>query len=255
MLESRQVNWARWVGVFAVACCLALGVGCSDSGDERGGASEPDGISEGEGKDASEDDASKDDASKGDAGVEPTCDDGLKNGDEVDVDCGGSCEACAPQSCEVAGCAGEREVCVDGACVPGCRVAKDCGDAQAFACTDGACVDLCQGVSCGDDEYCYAGECRARCTNHIECLELRGFLSCNEEGACVAPCDGVTCEAGTQCYRGECYAECDPNAWDEECAAPTQCLDERQGICVPTDCSQVNCGMNESCYQGRCIGG
>ena len=35
-----------------------------------------------------------DDAAPADEGVAPTCDDGIQNGDEEGVDCGGACEAC-----------------------------------------------------------------------------------------------------------------------------------------------------------------
>lgn len=260
MLKSKQVTWARIFGILMLACCVALGSACSDSGGDG---------------DSNNQDATDAHESKDDAEAEASCDDGLKNGDETDVDCGGAvcapcdlgqecaepsdCESavceeglCGVASCEDVGCPNADETCHQGECKRACLHPRDCGETAVFECTDGVCVDLCDAVSCGEEEFCYAGECVPNCESNNECLELKGYLSC-DEGTCVAPCAGVVCDAGTQCYRGECYLKCDPNAWDEECESPTRCIDER--VCVPTDCSLVNCGRNESCYDGRCIGG
>ncbi|AWV88584.1 hypothetical protein [Bradymonas sediminis] len=262
MSNSKQALLAKIIGILCIAFGLAMGSGCSDSGADSGVG------------DAQSDVSPVGDA-EADSSPQATCEDGVKNGSETGVDCGGGecpacsqglgcavaqdCESgvceegvCAPVSCEVSGCSRAGETCYHGACVRACATAGDCGETAVFACTDGACVDSCEAVSCGEDEFCFGGECQPRCVSNNECLQLKGYLSC-VEGKCQAPCEGVVCEAGSQCYRGECYPACDPNAWEEECEGSTRCIQEK--ICVPTDCSLVNCGMNESCYDGRCIGG
>jgi hypothetical protein len=87
-----------------------------------------------------------DDSSSSDGTEPPTCTDAARNGDETDVDCGGSCP-----------------VCDDG---QGCAVAEDC--------SSGVCEDeTCQAPSCGDGvvqegEACDEGgktpTCNADCT-------------------------------------------------------------------------------------------
>src|SRR5262249_51173613 len=53
----------------------------------------------------------------------PACDDGLANGYETDVDCGGPCPACGPgQVCGVAG------NCSTGICAEGTCASPDCTD-------------------------------------------------------------------------------------------------------------------------------
>jgi alpha-tubulin suppressor-like RCC1 family protein len=70
------------------------------------------------------------DASHGDVAVEadPWCADGVRNGSETDVDCGGSCPKCGPgRACsQDSDC--ENDVCCSGTClVPFVEVAAGCG--------------------------------------------------------------------------------------------------------------------------------
>ena len=71
----------------------------------------------------------------------PTCVDRLKNGDETDVDCGGSCAAC-----ELGGVCGESADCTTGNCLEGvcvdeqaCVTDDDCFDG---VCSNGGCVAI-----------------------------------------------------------------------------------------------------------------
>lgn len=265
MLKSKRVMWARIVGILMVAWYLGLGLGCSDAGDNNS-TNDPDAS-----------DVSQLSDAESDTQAQISCDDGLTNGVETDVDCGGAvcrgcdlgqgcvrgedCDSdvcqegvCVAASCEETGCPNADETCYKGACVASCAVSADCGETAVFACVDGACVDSCDAVSCGEDEFCYGGECQPNCENNNECLQLKGYLFC-DAGRCVAPCEDVVCESGSRCYRGDCYLKCDANAFEDECEADERCIDDGKDICVPTDCSRVHCGMNESCYDGRCIGG
>jgi hypothetical protein len=75
-----------------------------------------------------------------DDGTCATCADGVKNGDETDVDCGGSCDRCETAK----QCTG-RQDCLSGRCLNGqctaCTIDADCGtdDRGACGCQDGIC--------------------------------------------------------------------------------------------------------------------
>ncbi|TXD36190.1 hypothetical protein FRC98_13790 [Lujinxingia vulgaris] len=172
----------------------------------------------------------------GDATPAPTCDDGVQNGEETGIDCGGAdCEACEPgQGCEGA------------------------GDCASGLCQDNVCVGAgCEGVSCDEGQACYRGQCYAACDESAECgAEERCF-----EGACTAlSCDDVICGVAETCYRGVCYAACqDDSGCSEESA---ECV---EGSCVVPTCddgvqngdeSDVDCGGSscEACEVGQQCG-
>ena len=83
-----------------------------------------------------------------DNGPNPTCDDGILNGDETGVDCGGSCAACA--------------TCDDGI-LNGDETGVDCGGscAACATCDDGILNGDETGIDCGgpDCEPCQTGPC------------------------------------------------------------------------------------------------
>jgi hypothetical protein len=86
-------------------------------------------------------------------GGEPTCSDGVKNGDETGVDCGGSCDACAvPATCSN----GVKD---------GAETDVDCGGLACAACAFGA--------SCVIPSDCAMGPCTgSKCVVAKSCLEL-----------------------------------------------------------------------------------
>ena len=129
--------------------------------------------------------------------ADPTCDDGIMNGDEEGVDCGGSCDAC------------ETEPTCDDGIMNGDEEGVDCGG-SCDACEDeSACDDEAQNgdesdVDCG-------GSCDA-CADGLMCGVADDCTSgvCGEEdGLCAAP----TCEDGVQ--NGDeggidCDGSCEP---------------------------------------------
>jgi hypothetical protein len=64
----------------------------------------------------------------------PSCADGVKNGSESDVDCGGGCKRCTPgQTCGTRNdCA--TALCTGGACTA-CTASAECGSDGALACS------------------------------------------------------------------------------------------------------------------------
>ncbi len=79
-------------------------------------------------------------------GTEPTCNDGIKNGDETDVDCGGSCPACVTEP-----------TCNDGI-MNGDETDVDCGG-SCPACPEPTCDD---GIMNGDEK---GVDCGGSCPN------------------------------------------------------------------------------------------
>ena len=122
-------------------------------------------------------------------GPQPTCDDGIQNGDETGIDCGGSCAACA--------------TCDDGI-QNGDETGIDCGGSCAACptCNDGILNGDETGIDCG-------GSCPAciSCNDGIQNGDETG-IDCG--GSC-APC--ATCDDGIQ--NGDetgidCGGSCDP---------------------------------------------
>jgi hypothetical protein len=131
--------------------------------------------------------------------------------------------ACHPfdESCYVSGCP-IGEICVDEICVP----------------------DPCEGVTCGDGEFCNAdGECAAVCTVEDDCP--RG-AACYM-GECVDDaCANVVCAPGWTCEDGVCIkGEC----WNVPCWFYEICVD---GVCVDDPCWNVHCPNCALCVNGAC---
>jgi hypothetical protein len=145
--------------------------------------------------------------------VADQCHDGLKDGSESDVDCGGSCAA----------------KCTNGKM---CSGSSDCGDANAIC--DGAhqcCSPSCSGKVCGSDGC--GGSC-GTCTSTT-------YPMCNTGGtACV--CTNTSCPSplacnGTSCYCPQGTTESCFDGVDNNCDGLVDCADPQcngVGVCVPT---------------------
>jgi hypothetical protein len=205
--------------------------------------------------------------SAGNICIPVTCDDGMLNGAETDIDCGGG--TCDP-------CNTDNNCAADGDCFHG-----DCGGngkCAAPTCTDGIKNggEYLTGVGGETDEDC-GGPCADKCGPGKGC-NVNGDCDGNEctgmNGTCVPNCaDGVLnnaetaidCGGGTcggcmvgqacgmsdsncvmtaYCDAGTCAAKKAPGV---TCAAMNECL---MGICDPTDdvCCNVMCsGTCQSC--------
>ena len=154
-----------------------------------------------------------------------TCGDGGWNGDETDLDCGGSCPPCKPgQRCEQPGDCGGLP-CLGGFC-GGCLGPEDCKPAgpcmQSVCGSEGMCESFpvqgdepCDdGDACTVKDMCFAGKCQGialACGPFDDPCRL-GF--CNpKDGKCAVefmdgtPCDdGLACTMDDVCIDGECAA-------------------------------------------------
>jgi hypothetical protein len=160
-------------------------------------------------------------------GLQPLCSDGLQNGDESDVDCGGSCpgKCLAGQQCvEDADC--ETVVCEQEKCVPdGCMDETKNEDESDVDC-GGSCPPCDPGEMCNDAADCKGGECENKvcqesCTDGVlnngeTGTDCGGFNGCGKCG------NGQPCGAAEDCESGFCPGQdkvCCAEACEGECVA------------------------------------
>jgi hypothetical protein len=164
------------------------------------------------------------------------CRDRIVDGDETDVDCGGSCGATCKdtgpqQTCKVAGdcvsgvCSGNPLVCQPPTCTDtvknGSETGPDCGGAQ--------CVGL--GKTCGVGVACGAN---ADCTSNPHCTgaSFTGASVCN-----------AVCVAGAVTDCSATAKVCDAVLGCVACNAPSDCP-ATGNECVVNTCSNHACGTS-----------
>jgi len=106
------------------------------------------------------------------------CNDGLHNGNEAGVDCGGSCGLCLGSPCEM-GASCQSGFCVDGLCC-----ASSCNEICVNCNFLGDCVALAK-YQDDDDPIC------------------NGVMTCNGGGSCLKR-DGEPCLTSSECVSGVC---------------------------------------------------
>lgn len=193
----------------------------------------------------------------------PTCDDELQNGDESDVDCGGTCGA----RCET----DER-----------CREAADCGSlicdrvCQPSSCQDEVRNGAETGVDCGGG--CSGCSNGSACKSSADCLDRRcqdqvcvsagctdGVVNGSESDADCGGADCAPCEAGLDCELAE---DCDSQVCTAGSCVASTCSDStrNQGE-SDVDCGGAVCGAcdigkrcdtavdcaSELCRNGTCV--
>ncbi len=160
------------------------------------------------------------DTSSGSTGMPPEgCLDKLLNGDETDVDCGGSCPACADDLA----CLQDTD-CASGSCNGEVCVPATCDDEKP----DGAETD----VDCGgpDCPVCVEGEL---CLINKDCES--GV--CSDKVCAAAACDDKVKNADETDV--DCGGSCDPCANDKQCLISDDCesLVCDKNLCVAASCS------------------
>ncbi len=203
-----------------------------------------------------------------------TCDDGAQNGDESDIDCGGSCLACADGqlcndnpdcssgNCDAGTCAppdpctngvldeGETDIDCGGTCGPCdvgqmCLVNEDClGD-----CVDG----LCEPPECLEDIDCEPqnNECAIYTCVDYACVGE----AMNEGGDCVA---GL-CSTQDICTDGVCGGGMQTDCSNLDSGCNIGVCNPEDGMCITemaandTPCQALGCGDTALCTDGVCI--
>ncbi|AKT43044.1 uncharacterized protein CMC5_072710 [Chondromyces crocatus] len=135
--------------------------------------------------------------------MNPTCSDGVKNGQETDIDCGGTCGACDPGAACLVGGDCKEQVCVNDVCL-----VASCNDGvkNGFE-TDIDCGNIC-GKKCPPGQRCSAnGDCS---TNRCQ-----QFLCACPTDMVIAPVvgGGATCIDAYEVIQSEynIFLQANPN--------------------------------------------
>ncbi len=146
-------------------------------------------------------------------GTTPTCNDGIQNGNETGVDCGGSCPSCSTTPTCNDGIQNGDETGVDcGGSCSACQAANDCPASHPYACGGGCYTDKAQAESAG---------CTGGGGNEPTCND--GIQNGNETGvdcggSCPACQQEPTCNDGIQ-NGNETGVDCGGSC--PACAEPT----------------------------------
>ncbi len=185
---------------------------------------------------------------EGDGPFGASCSNGLRDGDEMNVDCGPSCAPC-PQ-CGNGLKDGEEEG-VD--CGGACGVCPTCSDGlQNGSEGDVDCGGTC-GQRCGTDQRCRVGAdclslvCLSVC-QPSDCMD--GVRNGSETGKdCGGGCPG--CENGSACTDN---ADCQSGRCQNQVCVNAGCTDSmRNGLETDTDCGGTDCGpcgIDKQCEVG-----
>ena len=205
--------------------------------------------------------------------VSPTCYDGVRNGVEADVDCGGpecasTCSAgrtcSAGSDCASGVCDGASLMCQPPTCTDGVRNGGESG----VDCGGGAgagCVALCGvGGGCTNDGDCASGTCDASTATCAAQTCGDGLHNGDETDVdCGGPSCGTACDAGLACGSS---SDCTSRVCDGGVCVPPSCSDGvRNGGEAGVDCGAVcgdslcthgsACGSGGDCASGVCSGG
>ena len=205
-----------------------------------------------------------------------SCEDGVLNGAETDVDCGGGCDPCQAGSdcesdndCYLGECNGgtcsntscdsdsrdhdETDVDCGGPICDPCEQGEACtehGDCVSDICTAGVCTDCTDAAANGDetDVDCGGDDCDP-CVDGLICAENADCdsLMCQkpeptvdvpnpEFGVCVSCMDETQNGDETGVDCGG--GDCEPCPGGEGCVEPLDCLSE---ICVESLCTEPSC--------------
>ncbi len=196
--------------------------------------------------------------------VGPNCGDGIKDGEETDVDCGGpNCGPCANGR----GCRFNSD-CTGQSCVGGfCMAAANCNDGiqngseTDVDCGGGNCPPCANGRRCLGNGDCQSGNCPAgTCQAAASCND---FIKNGDEtdvdcgGSCPPCSNGRSCLQGGDCTSFDCsngvccgagMANCDGNKGNG-CETNLNTSAQNCGACGNA------CGGGQVCSNGACVGG
>ena len=213
----------------------------------------------------------------GGSSTEDSCADAIRNQDETDVDCGGSCSACGNgQSCLANGdCISAN--CDDGTCTAGgasCSDNERNGNETDVDC-GGSCSGCANGLNCASNAdcqsaYCDGGTCAESpdetCVDNTQNQDETD-VDCG--GNVCTPCDiGDSCLVHSDCSSGNCDNEicadapgcvddndCDANASCQDVAGNMECVCDAGYTGNGLSCSDIDectdgtddCDANATC--------
>ena len=161
----------------------------------------------------------------------PGCTDGVKNGSETDVDCGGTCPRCSSGK--------------------GCNIGADCltaaclnGECSTASCTNGVQDSNETDIDCGG-ENCPRCPVGGRCKVGSDCAAQ----SC-ESGICRASSCGDQTKNGSETGI-DCGGACPPCSLNDTCKVDADCVTMH---CVQGYCRQACKEPNQSAGCPKCSG-
>ncbi|MEZ4223108.1 MAG: hypothetical protein R3B13_19350 [Polyangiaceae bacterium] len=176
-----------------------------------------------------------------------TCGDGVQNGDEIAVDCGGGCLCAAGQPCkEDVDCA--QAACVAGKCQPpNCTDGIANGEESDADCGGPACPRCSAGKACTQATDCDSGVCKASICQVPSCGD--GVANGNETGVdCGGPDCSAKCKNGSACKQP---TDCESQVCQSDKCVPASCADKvKNGDETDLDCGG-SCG---GCDDGKTCG-
>jgi len=191
-----------------------------------------------------------------DNGGGPTCNDGIQNGDEEGIDCGGSnCPPCSQPSCSDGIQNGDEQgVDCGGSFCPPCGPTPSCndgiqnGDEEGVDCGGSncpPCVSCNDGIQNGDETGVDCGG--SSCPPCVSCND--GIHNGDEEGV---DCGGSNCPACPSCDDGiQNGDEEDVDCGGADCPACPTCNDGIQnGDEEEVDCGGSDCPACPTCTDG-----
>jgi cysteine-rich repeat protein len=192
--------------------------------------------------------------------AEPTCDDGVFNGTETDLDCGGECDPCRDgRQCE------GPDDCISNSCVAGICTAPSCTDGQVNGietdvdCGGAACGPCADDSSCAEAIDCVSGVCEAGFCSPANCSDA--VSNGNETGIdCGGDCPG--CPAESPCLDADdCLSrQCNDGLCREpSCEDGIRNQDESDTDCGGTSCAACPtgavCSVARDCASSLCAAG
>jgi hypothetical protein len=201
----------------------------------------------------------------------PSCSDGVKNGVETDVDCGGTCPTpCAPnKGCKLdADCTGNR--CSGSVCLPVCTDGVQDGSETGVDCGGPACAPCSTGGGCVFDGDCFDGLCTQGVCLPATCSDsakdgTETDVDCG--GGCLPCASGKTCATGADCVNKVCAGTlcATPSCGDHtrngaetdvDCGGATGCARCADGLgcAVGSDCASTVCFAG-ACVHPSCVDG
>ncbi|HOX47434.1 MAG TPA: SUMF1/EgtB/PvdO family nonheme iron enzyme [Myxococcota bacterium] len=154
-----------------------------------------------------------------------------------------------PPRCQSDGECEIGQICVQGACLVGCRSNRDCPDGQTCDTDlgpDGTCIECAVPGDCPAGQTCQDHLCVPYCTAEAHCAPLHCNLTSHQCVACTAD---EHCADGSICQADACVAGCRA---DEDCDTG-HCL-VAESTCV--DCLSLDhCPLGTLCVDHACVMG
>lgn len=176
-----------------------------------------------------------------------SCTDGIRNGNESDVDCGGSCGACSGGKTCSTGSNCQSGLCSNGVCAaaPTCSDNVRNGNETDVDC-GGSCGACAVGKSCSFSANCQSGVCSNGSCAAPTCFDnLRNGAETDVDcgGVCGACAVGRQCTGAGDCLSGTCSGGVCAAAQIGQCTTAADCPGS-DSACSTRTCQAGICGVS-----------